>query len=135
VGRSSSRSFDAQDLGTAFRRSGDGAGKEQRVNDALAAAEKRGDADEIASQRAPRSDGDEEAAAGSVVSAARYVFEPATADEAAKGVDGYGEAEAGGEFDAIHDRCDPPLAVEDWATARPPSWLCCCVIGPCASAF
>jgi uncharacterized protein (TIGR02391 family) len=39
--------FRAHDLGTAFRRSGDGAGKEQRINDALAAAEKRGDTDKV----------------------------------------------------------------------------------------
>lgn len=39
--------FRAHDLGTAFRRSGDGAGKEQRINDALAAAQGRGDADEV----------------------------------------------------------------------------------------
>jgi uncharacterized protein (TIGR02391 family) len=39
--------FRAHDLGTAFRRSGDGAGKEQRINDALAAAETRGDADKV----------------------------------------------------------------------------------------
>jgi uncharacterized protein (TIGR02391 family) len=39
--------FRAHDLGTAFRRSGDGAGKEQRINDALAEAEKRGDGDQV----------------------------------------------------------------------------------------
>jgi uncharacterized protein (TIGR02391 family) len=39
--------FRAHDLGIPFRRSGDGAGKEQRINDALATAEKRGDADEV----------------------------------------------------------------------------------------
>jgi uncharacterized protein (TIGR02391 family) len=39
--------FRAHELGGAFRKSGDGAGKEQRINDALAAAEKRGDRDEV----------------------------------------------------------------------------------------
>lgn len=39
--------FHAHDLGTAYRKAGDGAGKEKKINDALAAAQSRGDAEEI----------------------------------------------------------------------------------------
>jgi uncharacterized protein (TIGR02391 family) len=39
--------FRAHGLGAAYRKSGSGAGKEQKINDALSAAERRGDADEI----------------------------------------------------------------------------------------
>jgi uncharacterized protein (TIGR02391 family) len=39
--------FRAHDLGAPFRQAGDGAGKERRINDALDAASRRGDADEV----------------------------------------------------------------------------------------